>query len=49
MLADCSRAYLFFYSGAALLGAHVPALTRYAIAPPVFLSLGYLSSAREGL
>lgn len=34
---------------AALLNAHVPPTTRFAIAPPVFLSLGYLASAREGL
>ena len=32
-----------------LLAVHAPAPTRFAIAPPLFLSYGYLSSAREGL
>ena len=32
-----------------LLASHAPASTRFAIAPPLFLSYGYLSSAREGL
>jgi len=35
--------------GAALLTAHAPAASRLAIAPPLFLSIGYLGSWREGL
>ena len=35
--------------GAALLGAHAPATARFAIAPPMFLGVGYLASYKEGL
>merc|ERR1719231_178695 len=35
--------------GAALLSWHVPAAARLAISPPLFLSVGYLASWREGL
>lgn len=32
-----------------LVAAHAPPLTRFAIAPPLFLSYGYLASAETGL
>jgi len=35
--------------GVALLATHADAAARLAILPPVYLSLGYLASAREGL
>ena len=48
-LAGTVLAVLTAALGVGLIASEVPALTRVAIAPPLFLSYGFLASAQTGL
>eukprot|EP00316_Scyphosphaera_apsteinii_P021384 CAMPEP_0119311040 /NCGR_PEP_ID=MMETSP1333-20130426/21353_1 /TAXON_ID=418940 /ORGANISM="Scyphosphaera apsteinii, Strain RCC1455" /LENGTH=173 /DNA_ID=CAMNT_0007315325 /DNA_START=326 /DNA_END=847 /DNA_ORIENTATION=- len=49
LLAGAVMSMLTAAVGVALLAGHAEPLTRFAIAPPLFLSYGFLASANEGL
>jgi len=48
-LAGTAMAALTAALAIGLLAGHAPTLTRFAIAPPLFLSYGYIKSAESGL